>query len=125
MIFLSDKNRFRKMQWRHVIVGDFVHLSIDEVIPADILLIRSSDTSGICFVETSNLDGETSLKQRRVPTSIISFSGVLLILNHKSNASYILFYLVFYFSIFIIDCIIYFFIISAYFFCNIIDIKLN
>uniref|UniRef100_A0A9J2PPK4 Phospholipid-transporting ATPase n=1 Tax=Ascaris lumbricoides TaxID=6252 RepID=A0A9J2PPK4_ASCLU len=71
----SDKNRFRKMQWRHVIVGDFVHLSIDEVIPADILLIRSSDTSGICFVETSNLDGETSLKQRRVPTSIISFSG--------------------------------------------------
>uniref|UniRef100_A0A915BCA8 Phospholipid-transporting ATPase n=2 Tax=Parascaris univalens TaxID=6257 RepID=A0A915BCA8_PARUN len=71
----SDKNRFRKMQWRHVIVGDFVHLSIDEVIPADILLIRSSDTSGVCFVETSNLDGETSLKQRRVPTSVISFSG--------------------------------------------------
>ncbi|VDM29914.1 unnamed protein product [Toxocara canis] len=63
------------MQWQHLIVGDFVHLSLDEVIPADILLIRSSDPNGICFVETSNLDGETSLKQRRVPISIASLSG--------------------------------------------------
>ncbi|VDK68775.1 unnamed protein product, partial [Anisakis simplex] len=63
------------MQWRYVIVGDYVHLSLDDVIPADILLIRSSDSNGICFVETSNLDGETSLKQRRVPNSVASFSG--------------------------------------------------
>lgn len=27
---------------------------------------RSSDKSGICYVETSNLDGESNLKQRQV-----------------------------------------------------------
>lgn len=70
------KGRFRKMHWEHVIVGDFIHVSLDEVIPADILLIRSSDPDGVCFVETSNLDGETSLKQRRVPTSLSVYSGV-------------------------------------------------
>ncbi len=52
------------MEWQNLLVGDFVHLSSKEVIPADILLLRSSDTTGVCFVETSNLDGETNLKQR-------------------------------------------------------------
>lgn len=66
------------MYWEHVIVGDFVHVSLDEIIPADILLIRSSDPDGICFVNTSNLDGETNLKQRRVPVSLSRHSGVRL-----------------------------------------------
>ncbi|VDN40434.1 unnamed protein product [Gongylonema pulchrum] len=71
------------MHWQHVIVGDFIHVSLDEVIPADILLIRSSDPDGVCFVETSNLDGETSLKQRRVPASMILYSGVSLLCRMK------------------------------------------
>lgn len=62
--------------WKNIKVGDFVHLSVNEIIPADILLLRSSDESGTAFVETSNLDGETSLKQRRVPRHAIPFSAV-------------------------------------------------
>ena len=54
------------MPWEHIIVGDLVHVSIDETIPADLLLIRSSDSEGCVFVETSNLDGESNLKQRSV-----------------------------------------------------------
>lgn len=34
--------------------------------PADILLLRSSDPSGICYIDTGHLDGETNLKQRQV-----------------------------------------------------------
>ncbi|MFH4974459.1 hypothetical protein AB6A40_001168 [Gnathostoma spinigerum] len=66
----NEQQRYRKMEWRNVLVGDFVHLSCNEIIPADMLLLRSSDANGICYVETSNLDGETSLKQRQIIASM-------------------------------------------------------
>lgn len=47
-------------------VGDIVHLSCNEVIPADILLLKTSDPAGLCYIETMNLDGESNLKQREV-----------------------------------------------------------
>ena len=47
-------------------VGDFVKLRSDESIPADILLLNTSDMNSVCHIETANLDGETNLKQREV-----------------------------------------------------------
>ncbi len=47
-------------------VGDFIHLSCNEMIPADILILRTSDPNGLCYIETMNLDGESNLKQRQV-----------------------------------------------------------
>lgn len=47
-------------------VGDIVHLSNNETVPADILLLKSSDPQGTCHIETCDLDGETSLKRRQV-----------------------------------------------------------
>ena len=38
-----------------------------EEFPADLLLLGTSKESGMCYVETSNLDGETSLKIRKAP----------------------------------------------------------
>ncbi|KAN0093344.1 Protein of unknown function (DUF2421) domain containing protein [Tylopilus felleus] len=50
-------------------VGDIVCLEFDEFIPADIVLISSSEPEGLCFIEASNLDGETNLKIKQASTS--------------------------------------------------------
>ncbi|XP_007440101.1 probable phospholipid-transporting ATPase VD isoform X1 [Python bivittatus] len=52
--------------WKDVTVGDFIRLSCNEEIPADMILIYSTDGDGICHIETSSLDGETNLKQKQV-----------------------------------------------------------
>ena len=62
---------FVQKSWKDVRVGDFLQLSCDEVIPADIVLLQSSDEDNICYIQTSNLDGETSLKQRQVPVNVL------------------------------------------------------
>ena len=45
-------------------VGMIVKVKHDEFFPADMVLCRSSDRKGLCYVETKNLDGETNLKHK-------------------------------------------------------------
>ena len=59
-----EKAKFRRTYWKNVRVGDFVLLRNDDPIPADIVILATSDSDGACFVETKNLDGETNLKVR-------------------------------------------------------------
>ncbi|XP_046395531.1 phospholipid-transporting ATPase VD isoform X2 [Ischnura elegans] len=65
-VYKSDQQQYKRVLWKDVRVGDLVHLSNNEMVPADILLLRSSDPQGACFLDTCNLDGETNLKQRVV-----------------------------------------------------------
>ncbi|KAG9009265.1 putative aminophospholipid-translocase [Tulasnella sp. JGI-2019a] len=45
-------------------VGDMVVLEKDQRVPADLVLLRTSDASGTCFIRTDQLDGETDWKLR-------------------------------------------------------------
>ncbi|TQS38025.1 hypothetical protein Golomagni_01479 [Golovinomyces magnicellulatus] len=58
------KPRFHLDYWKNVKVGDFVRLYNNDQIPADIVVLSTSDPDGACYVETKNLDGETNLKIR-------------------------------------------------------------
>jgi phospholipid-translocating ATPase len=56
--------RFKRDYWKNVQVGDFVRLYSDEEVPADVIVLSTSDSDGACYIETKNLDGETNLKVR-------------------------------------------------------------
>ncbi|XP_070196933.1 phospholipid-transporting ATPase VA-like isoform X2 [Littorina saxatilis] len=71
-LYSKAEERYVKSDWSNIYPGDFVHLSCNEIIPADILLMRSSDPAGICHIETSNIDGENNLKQRQKISDIDS-----------------------------------------------------
>jgi phospholipid-transporting ATPase len=70
--------------WRKLQVGDIVKIKKDGFFPADILFMSSTNSDGICYVETANLDGETNLKIRKalertwdylVPEKAYEFKG--------------------------------------------------
>lgn len=45
-------------------LGDLVILEKNQRVPADMVLLRTSDPSGTCFIRTDQLDGETDWKLR-------------------------------------------------------------
>jgi phospholipid-translocating ATPase len=59
------KVNWQKVQWQDVQVGDYVMIRNDEDVPADIVILSTSEKDNICYVETQNLDGETNLKVRQ------------------------------------------------------------
>jgi phospholipid-translocating ATPase len=62
---LNTQTKWEHVKWKELNVGDYVKIENDQDIPADIVILSTSETDNICYVETQNLDGETNLKQRQ------------------------------------------------------------
>lgn len=65
-VYKKTADRYMRVKWKDLKVGDLVHLSNNEAVPADMVLLHTSSPQGICYLDTCNLDGETNLKQRMV-----------------------------------------------------------
>ncbi|KAG7396041.1 hypothetical protein PHYBOEH_002864 [Phytophthora boehmeriae] len=51
--------------WESIQVGDLIRIHERDPIPADGIILASSEDNGTCFIDTSNLDGEANLKSRQ------------------------------------------------------------
>ncbi|KAL8529386.1 hypothetical protein ACS0TY_006709 [Phlomoides rotata] len=61
-VLVDDK--FRQVRWKDIRVGEIIKLSANETLPCDMVLLSTSDSTGVAYVQTMNLDGESNLKTR-------------------------------------------------------------
>jgi phospholipid-transporting ATPase len=93
---LGAQGSFDERKWKNIRVGDVVRVENDDFIPADMLLISSSEPEGLCYIETANLDGETNLKIKQAsthtapltaPPGVLQLRGTLRS-EHPNNSLY-------------------------------------
>ena len=64
LVFCKESAKFVETEWKKICVGDFVKVMDGSFFPADLVILSSSLPQGMCYIETSSLDGETNLKVR-------------------------------------------------------------
>ena len=74
---------FIKTKCKNIKVGNIIKIKKERIIPADVLIIKTSLKNGFCYMETANLDGESSLK----PREAIALSQKIIDINKPVTVS--------------------------------------
>ncbi|XP_054812322.1 phospholipid-transporting ATPase 2 [Prosopis cineraria] len=77
-VWVVSKGIKKHIQAQDIHVGTIVWLRENDEVPCDLILIGTSDPQGLCYVETSALDGETDLKTRVIPSACMGIDVELL-----------------------------------------------
>lgn len=56
--------KFQQVRWKDIRVGEIIRVFADETLPCDMVVLSTSDSTGVAYVQTTNLDGESNLKTR-------------------------------------------------------------
>lgn len=67
--FSTNKISKENVKSEDLKVGDIVEINKNEIVPADVILLKTCDSSGSVFIRTDQLDGETDWKLRKAPFS--------------------------------------------------------
>lgn len=65
---LTSQCQFTKVTSANLRVGDIIKVHHNERVPADLLLLYTTEKSGGVFIRTDQLDGETDWKLRKAVT---------------------------------------------------------
>jgi len=65
-VYSCKLKKIINVQTQYLKPGDIVKVKKDCEIPSDLLFFSSSLSSGACYIETINLDGETNLKEKLI-----------------------------------------------------------
>ena len=63
-VLIFKNHRFFREICQNIKVGNIIKIYKEDLIPADVLVIKSSLKTGLCYMQTSNLDGENAIKPR-------------------------------------------------------------
>ncbi|GKU91466.1 hypothetical protein SLEP1_g5336 [Rubroshorea leprosula] len=64
LAFVLVNGQFEQKKWKHIQVGEVIKIHANETMPCDMVLLSTSDPTGVAYVQTTNLDGESNLKTR-------------------------------------------------------------
>ncbi|KAK1283614.1 Phospholipid-transporting ATPase 1 [Acorus calamus] len=67
-----QNGKFQPKKWKKIRSGEVVKIHANETIPCDMVLLGTSDSSGIAYIQTMNLDGESNLKTRYARQETVS-----------------------------------------------------